>query len=88
MPERRYESATAELHDAGGTAARSGAATLAPHIIGTPGADRSTARPAQDLPMATAPGTRTEPARKACVEAWRVPLGVCVETRDVSVVRT
>ncbi|KUN27169.1 hypothetical protein AQJ11_18110 [Streptomyces corchorusii] len=35
--------------------------------------------------QAVAPGTHRSPTWTVCVDAWRVPVGMRVETRDVSV---
>ncbi|MFJ8081504.1 hypothetical protein ACIQ6Y_12880 [Streptomyces sp. NPDC096205] len=85
VAERWCEDVTLEMHNAGGTAVRSGTVTFGTHIIGALGIDWGTVRSTEDLPVPIAAGARAERTWKVCVEAWRVPLGMHVETRDVSV---
>ena len=64
---------------------RSGTVTFGTHIIGALGIDWATVESAEKLPAPIAPGAREEKTWTVCVDAWRVPLGMHVETRDVSV---
>jgi hypothetical protein len=68
----------------GGTAARSGTVTFATHIIGALGIDWATITTTQPLPAPIAGGTSKTQAYTVCVESWRVPLGMRVETRNVT----
>lgn len=82
---RWCEKVTVGFHNTGDTAVRSGTVTLGTHIIGALGIDWATVESAEKLPAPIAPGAREEKTWTVCVDAWRVPLGMHVETRDVSV---
>ncbi|WP_180686826.1 hypothetical protein [Streptomyces gossypiisoli] len=82
---RWCEKVTVAFHNTGGTAVRSGTVTFGTHIIGALGIDWGTIESTEDLPAPIAAGTRTERTWTVCVESWRVPLGMHIETRDVSV---
>lgn len=84
--DRRWcEKVTLSFRNTGGTAVRSGTVSLGTHIIGALGIDWATIGSTRDLPAPIAPGAGTEKSWTVCVDAWRVPLGMHVETRDVSV---
>ncbi|MFJ8008977.1 hypothetical protein [Streptomyces fagopyri] len=84
--DRRWcEKVTLSFRNTGGTAVRSGTVTLGTHIIGALGIDWATIASARDLPAPIAPGAGAEKSWTVCVDAWRVPLGMHIETRDVSV---
>ncbi|MGY1580659.1 hypothetical protein [Streptomyces sp. MN13] len=55
------------------------------HVTGALGVDRGTVESTEELPVPIEAGTRKEQAWTVCVDAWRVPLGMHIETRDVSV---
>ncbi|GEC08712.1 hypothetical protein SSP24_63670 [Streptomyces spinoverrucosus] len=82
---RWCEKVTVAFHNTGGTAVRSGTVTFGTHIIGVLGIDWGTIESTEALPAPIAPGARTERTWTVCVESWRVPLGMHIETRDVSV---
>ncbi|MBV7700360.1 hypothetical protein [Streptomyces sp. TRM70350] len=82
---RWCEKVTVAFHNTGGTAVRSGTVTFGTHIIGALGIDWGTIESAEDLPAPIAAGARTQRTWTVCVESWRVPLGMRIETRDVSV---
>ncbi|MFF3713280.1 hypothetical protein [Streptomyces phaeochromogenes] len=82
---RWCEKVTVGFRNTGGTTVRSGTVTLGTHIIGALGIDWATVESAEKLPAPIAPGAREEKTWTVCVDAWRVPLGMHVETRDVSV---
>ncbi|MGW6008748.1 hypothetical protein [Streptomyces sp. NPDC055210] len=82
---RWCEKVTVGFRNTGGTAVRSGTVTFGTHVIGALGIDWATVEAAERLPVPIAPGSRTEKTWTVCVDAWRVPLGMHVETRDVSV---
>ncbi|MEU3341375.1 hypothetical protein [Streptomyces sp. NPDC006668] len=71
--------------NSGGTAVRSGTVTFGTHIIGLLGIDWGTVESAEPLPVPIGAGARKEKTWTVCVDAWRVPLGMHVETRDVTV---
>lgn len=82
--DRWCERVTVTFTNTGGTAARSGTATFATHIIGALGIDWATVTTTQPLPAPIAGGTSKTQAYTVCVESWRVPLGMHVETRNVT----
>ncbi|MBL1083367.1 hypothetical protein JK359_15465 [Streptomyces actinomycinicus] len=82
---RWCQSVTVAFHNSGGEAVRSGEVTFGTHIIGALGIDWGTVESTVELPVPIAPGARKEPTWTVCVDAWRVPLGMHIETRDVSV---
>ncbi|MEU0356854.1 hypothetical protein [Streptomyces cyaneofuscatus] len=83
---RWCEKVTVEFRNTGGSPARSGTITFATHIIGALGVDWATIRSSQALPMPIAAGATRSETYTVCVESWRVPLGMRVETQDVSAV--
>ncbi|MBX7552839.1 hypothetical protein ABZX95_25440 [Streptomyces sp. NPDC004232] len=83
--QRWCQKVTVEFRNSGGTAVRSGSVTFGTHVIGALGIDWGTIDSAAGLPVPIAPGTRVKPVWTVCVDAWRVPLGMHIETRDVSV---
>ncbi|MFF2193696.1 hypothetical protein [Streptomyces sp. NPDC058157] len=68
----------------GTTAARSGTVTFATHVIGALGIDWATVTTAQPLPAPLAGRTSRTQTYTVCLDAWRVPLGMHVETRGVT----
>ncbi|MFF8843584.1 hypothetical protein ACF08N_12785 [Streptomyces sp. NPDC015127] len=84
LDERWCERVTVEFRNTGGRAATSGTVTFATHVIGALGIDWATIETAQPLPAPIAPGALRKKAYTVCVEAWRVPLGMHIETRDVT----
>ncbi|MGW3102807.1 hypothetical protein [Streptomyces sp. NPDC001100] len=82
---RWCEDVTLGFRNSGGTAVRSGTVTLGTHIIGALGIDWATIGSTEQLPVPIPPGAHTEKTWTVCVDAWRVPLGMHIETRDVSV---
>lgn len=84
--DRRWcEKVTLSFSNTGGTAVRSGTVTFGTHIIGALGIDWATIRSTESLPAPIAAGARKSGTWTVCVESWRVPLGMHVETQDVSV---
>ncbi|MGW2421203.1 hypothetical protein ACWC0C_18495 [Streptomyces sp. NPDC001709] len=84
--DRRWcQKVTVGFLNSGGTAVRSGSVTFGTHIIGALGIDWGTVTSTADLPVPIAPGAHEDPTWTVCVDAWRVPLGMHIETRDVSV---
>lgn len=82
--DRWCELVTVTFTNTGTTAARSGTVSFATHIIGALGVDWATITTTQPLP-APVPGTGAKThTYTVCVEAWRVPLGMHVETRKVT----
>ncbi|MFJ9563584.1 hypothetical protein ACIRQQ_26525 [Streptomyces fuscichromogenes] len=84
--DRRWcEKVTVAFANSGGTAVRSGTVTLGTHIVDLLGIDWATIRATEALPAPLAPGSRTSGTWTVCVDDWRVPLGMHVETRVVTV---
>ncbi|MEU6282057.1 hypothetical protein [Streptomyces sp. NPDC047028] len=84
--DRRWcEKVTVPFRNSGGTAVRAGTVTFRTHVIGALGIDWSTVESTVDLPAPIGPGTHRSATWTVCVDAWRVPLGMHIETRDVSV---
>ncbi|MFI6943920.1 hypothetical protein ACIBI4_32080 [Streptomyces sp. NPDC050418] len=83
--ERWCEKVTVEFHNTGGTAVRSAEVTFGTHIIGGLGVDWATVKSTEKVTAPIAPGAKKEQTWTVCVESWRVPLGMHIETRDVSV---
>jgi hypothetical protein len=82
---RWCEDVTLNMVNTGGAAVRSGTVTFGTHIIGALGIDWATVESTQDLPVPIDAGKRKKKTWTVCVDAWRVPIGMHVETRDVSV---
>ncbi|MGC9537101.1 hypothetical protein [Streptomyces sp. UG1] len=83
--QRWCEKVTLDFHNYGGTAVRSGTVTFGTHIIGALGIDWATVESKEELPAPIGAGARKEKTWTVCVDAWRVPLGMHIETRDVTV---
>jgi hypothetical protein len=83
--QRWCEKVTVSFRNTGGTAVRSGTVTFGTHIIGALGIDWATIESTEDLPAPITAGTKKDKTWTVCVDAWRVPLGMHIETRDVSV---
>lgn len=82
---RWCEKVTVEFRNSGGTAVRSGTVTLGTHIIGLLGIDWATIGSTRPVPAPVAAGARTSATWTICVDDWRVPLGMHIETRVVTV---
>ncbi|MEV0472821.1 hypothetical protein [Streptomyces prunicolor] len=82
---RWCEDVTLAFRNSGGTAVRSGTVTFGTHIIGALGIDWATIESTERLPVPIAAHAHTDKTWTVCVDAWRVPLGMHIETRDVSV---
>ncbi|MCL8014581.1 hypothetical protein [Streptomyces sp. AS02] len=82
---RWCEKVTLGFHNSGGTAVRAGTVTFGTHIIGALGIDWATVESTRELPAPIGAGAREEKTWTVCVDAWRVPLGMHIETRDVAV---
>lgn len=82
---RWCQDVTLVLRNSGGSAVRSGTVTFKTHIIGSLGIDWATVESTEKLPVPLGAGEEKKKTWTVCVESWRVPLGMHVETRDVSV---
>ena len=76
---------TLRFHNSGDTPVRSGTLTFGTHIIGALGIDWATIESTGELAVPIGAGAREKQSWTVCVDAWRVPLGMHVETRDVAV---
>ncbi|ARF56526.1 hypothetical protein [Streptomyces gilvosporeus] len=61
-----------------------GTVTFGTHIIGPLGIDWATRNSTHALPLPLTPGKPRTGAWRVCVDAWRVPLGMHLDTRDVT----
>jgi hypothetical protein len=75
---------TVTFHNTGDRAAESGTVTFGTHIIDALSVDWATVETAEPVPVPVAGGEREEKTWEVCVDAWRVPLGMHIETQDVS----
>ncbi|MEU6702434.1 hypothetical protein [Streptomyces wuyuanensis] len=80
---RWCENVSVEFRNTGGTAVRSGTVVFGTHIIGALGVDWATIDSTHALPAPIAAGTAKATTYLVCVDSWRVPLGMRVETQDV-----
>ncbi|MFI1969824.1 hypothetical protein BLA24_17305 [Streptomyces cinnamoneus] len=69
----------------GGRPVTEATVTLGTHVLGMLGTDWATVTTTRPLPAPLPPRQAVEYDWTVCVDAWRVPLGMRVETRDVSV---
>ncbi|MGW2931037.1 hypothetical protein ACWDA7_04025 [Streptomyces sp. NPDC001156] len=83
--QRWCEKVTVPFRNTGGSAVRSGTVTFGTHVIGALGIDWATIESKDALPAPIAAGASVKKTWTVCVDAWRVPLGMHIETRDVSV---
>lgn len=82
--DRWCEKVTVEFRNSGGSPVRSGTVTFATHVIGGLGVDWATLESTAPLPAPIDAGAARKKTYTVCVDAWRVPLGMHVETRDVT----
>jgi len=83
--ERWCEKVTVEFRNTGGLPVISGTVTLSTHVIDALGLDWATLESKRKLPAPIGAGQKRVRTWNVCVDAWRVPLGMHIETRDVSV---
>ncbi|MFI6003802.1 hypothetical protein ACIA98_25895 [Streptomyces sp. NPDC051366] len=79
--DRWCEKVTMGFTNTGTTPTRSGTVSFATHIIGALGIDWATITTTQPLPTPIPGGTTKTQTYTVCVESWRVPLGMHIETR-------
>ncbi|WP_328627129.1 hypothetical protein OHA88_24905 [Streptomyces sp. NBC_00353] len=84
--DRWCEKVTVEFRNTGGSPVRSGTVTFATHIIGALGIDWATIESTAPLPAPIDAGAARKKTYTVCVDAWRVPLGMHIETRGVTAV--
>ncbi|WP_030814539.1 hypothetical protein [Streptomyces sp. NRRL S-337] len=68
----------------GDHAVTTGRVTFGSHVIGSLGVDWATLTSTHELPLPLAPGKRRTGSWRVCVDAWRVPLGMHLDTRDIT----
>lgn len=83
--DRWCEKVTVTFRNTGGSPVRSGTVTFETHVIGALGVDWATLESTEKLPAPIDAGKTVKKTWPVCVEAWRVPLGMHIETQDVSV---
>ena len=83
--DRWCEKVTVSFKNTGGSPVRSGTVTFGTHVIGALGVDWATIKSTVKLPAPIDAGKTVKKTWPVCVEAWRVPLGMHIETQDVSV---
>jgi hypothetical protein len=83
--QRRCEDVTLVFHNSGGQAIVSGTVVFGTHVVDGLGIDWATRESTVLLPTPIRAGARREKTWTVCVDEWRVPLGMRIETRDVSV---
>ncbi|MFE5770680.1 hypothetical protein ACFQ7O_20210 [Streptomyces sp. NPDC056485] len=82
--DRWCEKVTVAFANTGTKPATSGTVTFSTHIIGALGIDWATIDTAQPLPAPVPGGTTKAQTYTVCVESWRVPMGMHVETRKAT----
>ncbi|MFI0734575.1 hypothetical protein ACH4S9_37125 [Streptomyces sp. NPDC021225] len=82
--DRWCEKVTVEFRNTGGAPVTSGTITFATHIIDALGIDWATIESKRDLPVPIGTGEKKEKTWEVCVDDWRVPLGMHIETRTAS----
>ncbi|PNE36318.1 hypothetical protein [Streptomyces noursei] len=70
--------------DTGDRPVTAGTVTFGSHVIGALGIDWATLESTRPLPLPLAPGTPATGRWRVCVDAWRVPWGMHLDTRDVT----
>ncbi|MEU4091229.1 hypothetical protein [Streptomyces sp. NPDC026673] len=83
--DRWCEKVTVTLSNSGDRPATTGTVVFGTHIIGLLGIDWGTVESSRAAPVPVPGGGSTKGTWEVCVDAWRVPLGMHVETRDISV---
>lgn len=82
---RWCQDVTLTLHNSGGSAVRSGTVSFETHVIGALGIDWATVDVKKKLPVPIGAGEKKRKTWTVCVDEWRVPLGMRLETKDVDV---
>lgn len=82
--DRWCEKVTVTFTNTGGRPVTAGTVTFGTHIIGGLGIDWATIDTAKPVPVPLAGGASRTASWDLCVDAWRVPLGMHIETRDAT----
>ncbi|GHF27465.1 hypothetical protein [Streptomyces morookaense] len=72
----------------GSVPATQGTVVLGTHILDATGHDWATIASTRPLPVPIAPRRTARQTWTVCVDAWRVPPGMHMETRDITVTNT
>lgn len=83
--ERWCQKVTVTFRNTGGEPVEAGKVVFATHVIGALGTDWDTLRSKRKLPVPLRAGEKKEKSWTLCVDEWRVPLGMHLETRSVKV---
>ena len=81
---RRCEKVSLDFLNTGDRPVTTGTVTFGTHIIGALGIDWATVTSTHKLPLPLAPGRKKSGSWRVCVDGWRVPAGMHLETRDVA----
>jgi hypothetical protein len=83
--DRWCEYVTVALGNDGGKPVTAGTITFRTHVIDALDIDWATVETKGALPVPIEAGARRRQTWHVCLESWRVPLGMRVETQDVEV---
>lgn len=82
---RWCEKVTMDFRNSGDKPIISGKVTFKTHVIGALGVDWATITSSRNLPVPIEGGRKVTRTWKLCVDAWRVPWGMHIETQGVDV---
>ncbi|MFG2228142.1 hypothetical protein [Streptomyces sp. NPDC048644] len=82
--ERWCEKVSFDVLNTGKKPVTAGTVTFGTHIIGGLGVDWATVTSSRPLPLPIGSGQLRTAAYRICVDAWRVPLGMHLDTKDVT----
>ncbi|MCZ1008609.1 hypothetical protein O1L68_19585 [Streptomyces lydicus] len=81
---RWCQKVTVDFLNNGARPVTAGSIVFGTHIIGALGVDWATLTSTHPLPLPLAVGRRQTGTWRVCVDGWRVPLGMHLDTKDVS----
>ncbi|MEU8780735.1 hypothetical protein [Streptomyces sp. NPDC048637] len=81
---RWCERVTLDFLNTGDRPVTAGTVTFGTHIIGALGIDWATVTSTHKLPLPLAPGRKKAGSWRVCVDGWRVPAGMHIDTKDVT----
>ncbi|WP_432000337.1 hypothetical protein [Streptomyces sioyaensis] len=81
---RWCEKVTLDFLNTGDRPVTTGTVTFGTHIIGALGIDWATITSTHKLPLPLAPDRKKSGSWRVCVDGWRVPAGMHLDTRDVA----
>ncbi|WP_244419674.1 hypothetical protein [Streptomyces hygroscopicus] len=81
---RWCQKVTLDFLNSGDRPVTAGTVTFGTHIIGALGVDWATITSTHKLPLPLAPGKKKTGTWRVCVDGWRVPLGMHLDTKDVT----